>query len=231
MIHINVGTINMNVSIHINREESCISALKEIRAAAARVVSAANDLEKTPWVAASLNAEKCEREVDKQERQTKKCNHRARRLQPPDEKYLVDCINSYNSLPKTEKKSGLEWLYDMVKSEKPDWWAAHDEERAKANVRTRIQWISIDSEWFNNTGVSKKRSKVNETNFKYLKDHPVKYLWRESLSGKYSKISDEDRGKLEIDHTYDRFKDYIEIKYGDYYVKYSMTKQIVTKEI
>lgn len=217
---VNFGTINMNGDIHINCEESGNSALKKIRAAAACAVAASDDLEKTPWVAASLKAEMEERAaVERRERL-----RRAMFKMPPTLSQIVDCIKKLHQ-ESGKKRQKLPAIYKMVKSKYPEWWYSID--KPDESVRDTLQQGTVELGWID--GKSYTGKGVGQTVFEDLKtNRNKKCIWRVSR-GCYAVMTAEEQASLRINYRSDTQNYYITITLGNDSSSYKKTKSIVSK--
>ena len=228
---INYGTINMNGDIHINCEESGISALKEIQAAAARAAAAADDLEKTPWVSASLNAEKEEIAAKAAEKARRERDERRERLKqalikmPPSLSQILDCIKNLQQTSGNKVQKLSPSIYKKVESEYKEWWDSIDS--PKAVVRDTLQMGTVELGWID--GKSYTGKGVGQSVFGDLKaNRNKKCIWRVK-KGCYSVMTPDELASLRINYSSDKLNEYIEIILGDKVVKYQKTKSTVTK--
>ena len=238
---VNYGTINMNGDIYIDCEQSGISALKEIQAAAARAAAAADDLEKRPWVAASLSAEKKEMEEEearkrveeeeaRKERENRERRERLRRAvrQPtPSREAIVKIIREQQQEPGKNKIKNKD-IYKKVKSKYREWWDSIS--TPTEAIRDILQQIVLERGWIDGKSYMGKGVEGTEgTVFKDIKAHiNEKRIWRVGR-GQYTLIKPEELASLKINYSSDHDNEYIEITLGDKVARYEKTKSIVRK--
>ena len=236
---VNYGTINMNGDIYIDCEQSGISAHKEIRAQCARSTATA-DLEKRPWVAASLSAEKKEMEEEearkrveeeeaRKERENRERRERLRRAvrQPtPSREAIVKIISEHEQETGIKNKD----IYKKVKSKYREWWDSIS--TPTEAIRDILQQIVLERGWIDGKGYMGKGVEGTEgTVFKDIKAHiNEKRIWRVGR-GQYTLIKPEELASLKINYSSDHDNEYIEITLGDKVARYEKTKSIVRKII
>ena len=229
---VNYGTINMNGDIHINCEQSGISALKEIQAAAARAAAAADDLEKRPWVAASLNAEKKEMEEEearkeRENRERRERLKRALRQLPPSREDVVKIVRELQQETGKNKIKNKD-IYSKVRTNFKEWWDSIS--NPQNAIRDTLQQSVLELGWIDGKSYMGKGVEGTEgTVFKDLKAHRnEKCIWRVGR-GKYTLMTPEELASLKINYSSDHDNEYIEITLGDKVARYQKTKSIVRK--
>jgi hypothetical protein len=227
---VNFGTINMNGDIHINSEESGISALREIQAAAARATAAADDLEKTPWVAASLNAEKEEvaaKAAKAAEEARRERLKRALRQLPPSREDVVKIVREWQQ-ETGKNKIKTEDIYSRVRTNFKEWWDSIS--NPKNAIRDTLQQSVLERGWIDGKSYMGKGVEGTEgTVFKDLKAHRnEKCIWRVK-KGYYTVMTPDELASLRINYNSDKLNEYITITLGNDSSSYKKTKSIVSK--
>ena len=239
---VNNGTINMNGDIHINCKESdTLSPLEKILAAATEARAIAQNIEKTPWVAASLSAEKKEMEEEearkrveeeeaRKERENRERRERLRRAvrqSPPSREAIVKIVRELQQ-ETGKNKIKTKDIYRKICKNFKEWW---DSISNPTNaIRDTLQQSVLELGWIDGKSYMGKGVEGTEgTVFKDIKAHRnEKCIWRVGW-GKYTLMTPEELASLKINYSSDHDNEYIEITLGDKVVRYQKTKSIVRK--
>lgn len=132
---------------------------------------------------------------------------------------IINAVKHYEGLG---QKANLQNIYRYCLNHIPLFCASIA--NCTADIRTRIQWITIDNSWFGN-------GKMAKTPFEYIYNGRRKpQLWR-IKKGVYKIITPEQKQNLRLSYHSDYNYEYILLIYYDIKIEFKKNKSYITKRV